>query len=169
VAERDRAGVWQARQLEARPDEERGDGPDDDDEWKSVFMGLAFSGDHAVYMSEGNAGRVSHFDWIATRRRSITLNQKDYQDSYAGDMALDSQRGILYVVDQANFRVAIIDTRSRQVAASVKVGRLPFALALSPDRQKLYVTNIGMFQYQPLPAVDPKRPAETGLPFPAFG
>jgi YVTN family beta-propeller protein len=168
VLERDRTGVWQARQFEASPPEDPDD-RDEEDDWKSVFMGLALAGDHSAYVSEGNDGRVSLFDWNSERRRSISLNGKGYQDSYAGDMALDTTRGILYVVDQANFRVAVIDTKSRQVVASVRVGRLPFALALAPDRQKLYVTNLGMFQYQPLPGVDRKRPKETGLPFPAFG
>src|SRR5207302_2906851 len=48
-------------------------------------------------------------------------------------------------------------------------GRLPFALALSPDRRKLYVTNIGMFEYQVIPGADLKDARATGLPFPAFG
>jgi YVTN family beta-propeller protein len=65
--------------------------------------------------------------------------------------------------------VAVIDTKTRQVVEFVKVGRLPFALALSPDRQKLYVTNVGMFQYQAIPGTEPTDARNTGLPFPAFG
>ena len=103
------------------------------------------------------------------RRRAIDLNQKDYDDSYTGDLALDSEHNLLYVVDQANFRIAVIDTRSRQVVASVKVGRLPFAMTLSTDRQKLYVTNLGMFEYQAIPGADAKQAGASGLPFPAFG
>ena len=167
VLERNKAGHWEARQLVARrpetADEEEGGA------WRGVFMGLAFSGEHTVYASEGNSGRVSLFDWNAERQRSIDLNRNGFDDSYTGDLALDGERGILYVVDQANFRVAAIDLRTRQVVASVKVGRLPFALALSPDRRKLYVTNIGMFQYQAVPGADPRQARATGLPFPAFG
>ena len=65
--------------------------------------------------------------------------------------------------------MAAIDVRTRQVVASVPVGRLPFAMALSTDRQKLYVTNAGMFAYQLLPGADPAQTRSTGLPFPAFG
>src|ERR1019366_2215183 len=72
-------------------------------------------------------------------------------------------------VDQANFRVAVIDTRSRQVVASVKVGRLPFAMTLSADRRKLYITNLGMFEYQAVPGADVEQAGATGLTFPAFG
>ena len=45
----------------------------------------------------------------AARRRSIDFNQGDFKDSYTGDLALDAERGMLYVVDQANFRVAVVD------------------------------------------------------------
>lgn len=168
---------WEARQIPMQntPTDADGDADSgsnngsDSADWRSVFMGLAFSGEHAVYASEGNSGRISLYDWISNRRRVIDINQNGKDDSYTGDLALDAGRNILYAVDQANFRVAVIDTRTRQVVASVAVGRLPFALALSPDRRKLYVTNIGMFEYRAIPGADPKDPRATGLPFPAFG
>ena len=43
------------------------------------------------------------------------------------------------------------------------------SITLSPGAQRVYVTNIGMFEYKPVPGADPKQPIETGLPFPAFG
>src|SRR5205085_7693059 len=55
------------------------------------------------------------------------------------------------------------------ILSSIKTGRLPFALALSPDRRRLYVTNIGIFEYQTIPGADPKQPRDTGLDFPPFG
>ena len=168
VMERGKGGGWTARHLmvpKPRRDEDR-----DADEWRSVFMGLAFAGEHALYASEGNSGRVRLMDLnTGARRRVYDLNQGGYQDSYTGDLAFDAERGLLYVVDQANFRLAIIDTKRNAMAASLRLGRLPFALALSPDRRKAYVTNIGMFEYRALPGADPKRARETGLPFPAFG
>jgi YVTN family beta-propeller protein len=136
-------------------------------------MGIAFVNEHSAWVSEGNSGKIALFDWNGSapngRRRSIDLNQKGFDDSYTGDLALDSERGMLYVVDQANFRVAVIDTRLRQVVASVKVGRLPFAMTLSEDRRRLYVTNLGMFEYQAIPGADVKQAGVTGLAFPAFG
>ena len=167
VLEQNKSGRWEVRQILVRnPEIEYGS---DDTEWRGVFMGLAFSGEHSVYASEGNSGRVSLFDWNADSRRYIDLNQNGFKDSYAGDLAFDSERGVLYVADQANFRIAVIDVHLRRVIASVRAGRLPFALALSPDRQKLYVTNIGMFAYQVIPGATGKQAKTTGLPFPAFG
>jgi DNA-binding beta-propeller fold protein YncE len=169
VVER-RGRSWDVRQVAPPPkDPTARKNEDDDDEWRGVFMGLAFAGDRGIYASEGNSGRISYFEPDGERRRFIDLNQGEFRDSYSGDLALDAERNILYAVDQANFRIAVIDVRSRRVVASVKVGRLPFALALSPDRMRLFVTNFGMFEYQAIPGADPKQAKATGLPFPAFG
>ncbi|HMD70231.1 MAG TPA: bifunctional YncE family protein/alkaline phosphatase family protein [Bryobacteraceae bacterium] len=162
---------WEVRQVAvpAGPDPfdpGRQPGPAD---WHGVSTGLAFSGDHNVYVSEGNTGRIVMFDSHEEIRRVIDLNQGGFHDSFTGELAFDYQHNILYAVDQANQRVAVIDARTRQVLASVPAGRLPFALALSPDRRTLYVTNAGMFAYQLLPGADPGQTRTTGLPFPAFG
>src|SRR5208283_1586353 len=63
LLERDRSSRWEVRQLLARsPDAlDQFDAAD----WRSVFMGLAFANDHAVYASEGNTGRIGLFDWNA--------------------------------------------------------------------------------------------------------
>ena len=140
------------------------------DDWKSAFMGLAFENEDALYVSEGESGRVRLFN-VATGEKlaDFNLDANGFHDSYTGDLVLDRDRGLLYVVDQANFRVAIFDTRARRPLASIRVGRLPFAIALSPDGRRVYVTNVGMFVYQPIEGADPKHIRETGLPFPAFG
>src|SRR5579883_1552268 len=173
LLEADRSGQWQVRHLVAprrlrEDDKDRGER--EDDEWHSVFMGLAFSGNRAVYASEGNSGRVRLVDLARGATRKVyDLNQSGLADSYTGDLALDDERGLLYVVDQANFRLAILDVRKGLIASSVRLGRLPFAIALSPDKRTAYVTNIGMFEYRALPGAGPRDPRETGLPFPAFG
>jgi YVTN family beta-propeller protein len=149
VADRDKAGHWEPRQIAARSLgwlQEFGAS-----DWKGVSIGVAFSGERAIYVSEGNTGCIALFDSSDERRRTIDINQGGFSASYTGDLAFDSTRGILYVADQANFRVAAIDARSRQVVASVRVGRLPFALTLSPDRKTLYVTNVGIHEYHALP------------------
>src|ERR1022692_3993432 len=151
VLEQEKGGAWQVRQLVA-PKRKKSktagaEGAEkDDDQWHSVFMGLAFATEHTVYASEGNSGRV----------RLV-------------DLAFDADRGVVYVLDQANFRLVAIDVRKQRVLSSVRLGRLPFALALSPDKRKAYVTNVGIFEYKPVPGLDAHNLRETGLPFPAFG
>ena len=142
----------------------------DDTEWHSVFMGLAFDGENTIYASEGEPGRIRRVDAATGKsERWLTLNQNGYRDSYTGDIAFDQRRGLLLVVDQANFRLAIIDIRNRRVLSSIRTGRLPFAVALAPDGKTAYVTNLGMFEYRAIPGANADRPKETGLPFPAFG
>ena len=105
-------------------------------------MGVAFAGEHAVWVSDGNSGRVRLIDLTSgNHRKVIDLNQEGADDSYTGDLALDSERGLLYVLDQANFRLVVIDLKKGRIASSTRLGRLPFALALSPDKRKAYITN----------------------------
>jgi YVTN family beta-propeller protein len=142
----------------------------DEDDWKSVFMGLAFDADRRLWASEGNSGRVRLLETSEGElRRLIDVDRDGFQDSYTGDLALDRRRGLLYVVDQANFRVVTIDARRGKILSSTRVGRLPFAIALAPDGRRAFVTNLGLFEYKPIPGADRKRARETGLPFPAFG
>ena len=174
ILEKQKNGNWDAHQLLApkpkkpKPGAEKG--AEKDDEWHSVFMGLAFASEHSVYASDGNTGRVRLVDLSTGSTRKIyDLNRDGFADSFSGDLAFDAARSIVYVLDQANFRLVSIDVHKQRVLASVRLGRLPFALALSPDKRKAYVTNVGMFEYQPLPGIDVHDLRGTGLPFPAFG
>ena len=173
VLEQEKSGAWSVRQLIApkkKPVEKEGDRDKDDEAWHSVFMGLAFATEHSVYASEGNSGRVRLVDLATGGAKKIyDLNRDGFEDSFTGDLAFDADRGVVYVLDQANFRMAAIDVRKQRVLSSVRLGRLPFALALSPDKRRAYVTNIGMFEYKPVPGVERHDLRETALPFPAFG
>jgi YVTN family beta-propeller protein len=161
--------LWRSDEVATDPQPKHGE-KEDPDAWRSVFMGLAFDGRHDVFASEGNSGKVRLLDVSNGNTHHIyDLNQGDYRDSYTGDLAFDLARSLLYVVDQANFRLAVIDTKKHRLLSSVHVGRLPFAVALSPDGRRAYVANQGMFEYKALPGVDPRNARETGLEFPAFG
>ncbi|HPT28333.1 MAG TPA: alkaline phosphatase family protein, partial [Bryobacteraceae bacterium] len=161
--------TWRLSRLEAKRRGEKAVSGDEDD-WRSVFLGLAWEDGTRLFASEGNSGRVRHVAIPSGRLLGhFNLNDGEWKDSYAADIAYDPEGKVLYVADQANFRVAVFSTRTRKLLASAKVGRLPFKLALSPDRRRLYVTNLGMFEYKVLPGVKKSDPSGTGLPFPAFG
>src|SRR5687768_8115034 len=156
VVERDNARWKVEHYVAPLPDEN-----DREESWRGVFLGLAFQSERDLLFSEGNSGRVLRMDVrTGTVKHFVDLNQGTFRDSYTADLAYDREREILYVVDQANFRVAVVDADKRRVVASVPVGRLPFVATLSPDRKRLWVANTGMFEYKPVPG---------GLPFPAFG
>ena len=164
----ERAGEgWRMRSFKIGGEPDPGESEDD---WKSTFMGLAFDGEHVLNASEGESGQVRVINpATGARLGRYDLNGNGFADSYSGDLALDSEHGMLYVVDQANFRVVLFDVRKHRKLSSVQVGRLPFAIALSPDGKRAYVTNVGMFSYKVIAGADVKHSRETGLPFPAFG
>ena len=141
-----------------------------DDDFYSVFMGLTFDDDKELFASEGNSGNVRMLNAQNGHTKHVfKLNANNYRDSYSGDVVYDRPRGVLYVVDQANFRVVALDVKKRRILSSTRVGRLPFAIGLSPDHKHVWVTNLGMFEYMAIPGADKRNARETGLPFPAFG
>src|SRR5690242_21312434 len=74
-----RSGGWEVRQILPRRREDADDREaEDEDDWRGVFMGLAFAGDRGFYASEGNSGRVAYFDNNGERRRAISLNSGDF-------------------------------------------------------------------------------------------
>ena len=108
---RKRQGAWTERQIVA-PRRRRDSEEPEEDDWHSVFMGLAFASDRELYASEGDSGRVRVLDPRSGAKKFVlSLNQGGFDDSYTGDLALDRVRGRLYVLDQANFRLVAIDTR----------------------------------------------------------
>ncbi len=142
---------------------------------ESVYLGLAISpNNQTLYISEGNNGRIGIFD-LKTRRDLGTLTLdgrfagKTYQHSLPGAIKLSPNGRDLYVLDLAHFRLAVFDTSSRRMVASLPVGRLPFGLALSPGGKRAYVSNVGTFRYRLVPGYNPKNAKQTGLDFPPFG
>ena len=77
-------------------------------------MGLAFSGEHTLYCSEGNSGRIRVVNPSdESRKLLLDLNRDGYSDSFTGDLAFDPERKLLYALDQANFRLVTIDVSRR--------------------------------------------------------
>lgn len=133
----DNANPREVRQLRLEP-------RPDNDIPVIVSTGLAFSGEHSAFVSEGNSGRVALID-LATgeRRRVIDLNESGLRDSFAANLAPDPQHDLLYIADPANLRVAIADTRMRRITDTVKLDFAPSALTLSGDRRSLYIAGAG--------------------------
>jgi YVTN family beta-propeller protein len=120
----------------------------------SVFMGLAISPDNkTIYVAGGQENKIFLFDVATgTKKEAIDCSyiskDVDYSDGYIGDLKLSKDGKTLYAVDQIGFRMLVIDTDEKVLKHSVPVGRYPFGIALSPDESKVYVANVGMFEYQ---------------------
>jgi DNA-binding beta-propeller fold protein YncE len=147
--------------------------PDADPE--SIYLGVAIAPDNrTLYASEGNNGRVGVWDLASHRRvASLSLNDefqgKRYTHSLTGDLNLSPDGRRLFVLELGHFRLVTIDTSSKRIVSSLPVGRMPFALALSPDGRHAYICNAGTYQYSLVPDYDPKDARHTGLDFPPFG
>jgi YVTN family beta-propeller protein len=141
----------------------------------SVFMGLAISPDNkTVYVAGGQQNKIYLFsvdtgEKIDSVDCSISGNGKKTPDGYIGDMKLSKDGRYLYAVDQMIFRMIVVDTKSKKVVASVKTGRYPFGIILSPDQQKVYVANVGMFEYRKIGNIEAEKDYKKALDFPAFG
>ncbi len=109
------------KSLTARSNRANGGEADDEADWHSIFMGLAFDGEEALFASEGESGRIRRVD-LRTGKGTpwVELNQGKAADSYSGDLAYDASRHLLFAVDQANFRMAILDARRRTVVSSIR-------------------------------------------------
>ncbi len=140
----------------------------------SVFMGLAVSNDNSVvYVAGGQENCIYIFDLETGEKRgrincAFVSDEQDYTDGYIGDLTLSKDGKKLFAVDQIGFRMLIIDTESGKLEHNVPVGRYPFGICLSPDEQKVYVANVGMFEYNRIEGITADNIGETALKYPAF-
>ena len=143
--EREKQGPWSIHNLvAARTDQHSEYSTDDRSDWFGVSRGIAFSGERNAWIAEGRSGKVRMVDLTTgARKHQIDLNQGGFSGSFTGDLAFDAERSILFVTDQANARIGVIDAKHGRLIGSVKSGPFPFALALSEDRKFLYETNLG--------------------------
>jgi DNA-binding beta-propeller fold protein YncE len=141
----------------------------------SVFMGLAVSKDNrVVYVAGGQENKIFVFDLHTGEKTdsidcSFVSGNADYSHGYIGDLVLSADGKKLYAVDQIGFRMVIINTETGRLEHSVPVGRYPFGICLSPDEQKVYVANVGMFQYSLMGGITAENVNEKAHTFPPFG
>lgn len=138
----------------------------------AAFMGLAITPDSkTLYVAGGEDWSVMAFD-LETRERIARIDCAHeaggdrYNFGYTGDLRLSQDGATLYVVDQSNFRMLVIDTKEQKVLSSTGVGRYPFGITLSPDGQRAYVANVGIYEYAYIRNAEGKHDA---LDFPPFG
>jgi YVTN family beta-propeller protein len=142
----------------------------DDDLLAAVFMGVCVSPDNRyVYVAGGQTNKIHIFE-IQTNKKVGTIDcGGKYNDAYIGEMVMTKDGSKIYAVDQIGFRMLVIDVLKKQVIDNIPTGRYPFGITLSPDEKKIFVANVGMFEYSFVKGTDPKNPKETYLKKPAFG
>lgn len=141
----------------------------------SVFMGLAVSPDNkVVYVAGGQQNKIYLFSVESGARLdsidcAVSEKEETVPDGYIGDMTLSKDGRYLYAVDQMNFRMIVIDTRLKKIISGTKTGRYPFGIVLSPNDDKVYVANVGMFEYSKIGKIEEEKDHAKALDFPPFG
>lgn len=150
--------------------------PDDQNAGEGVldaaFMGLAIAPDNkTLYVAGGGDWSVTAFD-LEARSRLFRIDcahdadGQNFRHGYAGDLRLSKDGKTMYVCDQSNFRMLIIDTEQQAVIRSIPVGRYPFGIALSTDEKHAYIANVGIYEYANFRTEDGQF---AKLPFPPYG
>jgi YVTN family beta-propeller protein len=137
----------------------------------SMYMGCGFSPDGTkLYVGSANRGLIVVYD-VQTRKLlgQIPVDGNGFADSFLGDFVISRDGRRLYAVDQHNYRMVTVDLEAGKVTQSVRVGRNPFGVCLSPDESYAWVSNVGMFEYPLLPGVNAQNRSTAGLDFPAYG
>ncbi|NIJ54545.1 alkaline phosphatase family protein [Dyadobacter arcticus] len=127
---------------------------------EACFMGLAITPDNkSIYVAGGQTNKIFVFD-IETGKNKLTINCQatengnKYSHGYIGDMVLTKDGSTLYALDQIGFRMMVIDTKTNKIVSNIPTGRYPFGICLSPDEKRIYVANVGVFEYKPFTDLD---------------
>ena len=142
---------------------------------KGSYMGAAITADNkTAYLSGGDSGDIIIMDLESSESSGrISINGKsagkDFMDSFVGDIRLSADEKKLYVLDQFNFRLVILDLEEKKVEHSVPVGRFPLGIDISPDGKFAYVANTGIFDYPIAPGLTENNFEEAALDFPPYG
>lgn len=144
---------------------------------KAAFCGIFTKDSSKLITSSGDAGHgiqifeTSQWNEPATKR----LQELDLKPSkailadpeaYINDVAMSRDERFVFGADVARQRVVVFDIVEGKVVADIPAGREPFSIALSDDGQRLFVANIGVFDYSLIPTGDGN---PRGLTKPAFG
>lgn len=154
--------------------------PDYDEKVKSPFsngsfLGVAVANDHrTAYLSGGDNGAVIVYDVETFQRKdSISLNGmfngKQYEQSFTSDLTLNENNNELLVLDRAHFRMVHIDIKTKKIKGSIPVGRQPFGIALTPDKKKALVANVGVYSYPLIEGATKKNYDSLLIPYHPYG
>ena len=144
-------------------------------EGRGSYMGAAISTDNGLaYLSGGDSGEIIYFDLnTLSSLKRVSINQpfegKNYADSFVGDLHLSEDEKELYILDQFNFRLVVLDVRSGRIVSSISVGRFPLGLDISGDGKLAYVANTGIFDYPLAPGLNAENLEAVGMDFPPYG
>jgi len=143
---------------------------------KGSFLGVTFAGQNndLVYLSAGDAGAVIIYDinqlkLIDSISLNGTINGETFDESFTSDIIYNEKENELLILDRGNFRLVRMDLATKKLKASIKTGRQPFSLALSPNKDVVMVANVGMYDYPIIPDITKANYDSSLIPWHPYG
>jgi DNA-binding beta-propeller fold protein YncE len=140
------------------------------------FLGVTFANNNndLVYLSAGDAGAVivydiSQFKMVDSISLNGSINGENFSESFTSDIIYNEKENELLVLDRGNFRLVRIDLATKKLKASIKTGRQPFNLALSPNKDFVMVANVGMYDYPLIPDITKANYDSMLMPWQPYG
>jgi YVTN family beta-propeller protein len=113
---------------------------------EEAWNGIAFSRDgKRFYVSGGDSGEIhvfSYSDGVAAFEHSIKVEKNAATVFFAG-LAVNPKTDKIYVCDEANHEVLVLEPRTLAVQARIPVGQHPHSCVIGADHRHLYVSNWG--------------------------
>ena len=111
----------------------------------TTWNGLAFSADgRQFFVSGGSKGVIHVFNYAkgkATLLRSISPRSAD--EAFLAGMTMDPHTGKLYVCDEANDEIWVLDSKTLTLETTIPVGAHPYTCVIGGDGRHLYVSAWG--------------------------
>ena len=110
------------------------------------WNGLAFSKDgKQFFVSGGNSGKIHVFKYAggkATFDRSVSIPLKS-SDNFLAGLAVQPDTGLVYVCNEGNNEILVLNPATLAVEAHVPAGEYPHSCIIGADHKTLYVSNWG--------------------------
>lgn len=113
---------------------------------KQCFNGLVFRNDgKQFYVSGGDSGILYVFNYAdgkAKLAREVKLDTRT-QHTFLSGIAVHPSTGMLYVCNEANHEIVVVDPQELSVKEVISVGQHPHTCVFGGDGRHLYVSNWG--------------------------
>jgi len=111
-----------------------------------AWNGLAFSKDgHRFFVSGGDTGKIHIFTYtngVAALDRSVDIDPA-LQEIFLAGLAVHPETGKIYVCDENNHEVLVLNQDTLALEGRVAVGMHPHTCVIGADRRHLYVSDWG--------------------------
>src|SRR4051812_23471351 len=113
---------------------------------KESWNGVAFSRDgRRIYVSGGDLGVIHVFDYANGKATpaatpTVKLSKSDDDAIFLAGIAVHPTTGKIYVCNEGNHEICVLDPESLAVETTIPVGLHPHSCAFGADKKHLYIT-----------------------------